>query len=111
MLARGAATLWESFEPTASLCHGFSATPVYQLSTEVLGVAPLEPGCARVRIAPQPVDLDWARGVVPKHASAPRLGTSAPTIANGWHRGSTASRCGDTRTDHHQAHQDTKAAL
>jgi len=65
MLARGATTLWESFEPSASLCHGFSATPVYQLSTEVLGVLPLEPGCARVRIAPQPVDLDWARGVVP----------------------------------------------
>ena len=38
MLARGATTLWESFDPTASLCHGFSATPVYQLSTEVLGV-------------------------------------------------------------------------
>jgi hypothetical protein len=65
MLARGATTLWESFEPSASLCHGFSATPVYQLSTEVLGVAPLEPGCTRLRIAPQPVDLDWARGVVP----------------------------------------------
>src|SRR4029453_6749908 len=65
MLARGATTLWESFEPTASLCHGFSATPVYQLSTEVLGVAPLEPGCARIRIAPQPIDLEWARGVVP----------------------------------------------
>jgi hypothetical protein len=65
MLARGATTLWESFEPTASLCHGFSATPVYQLSTEVLGVVPLEPGFTRVRVAPQPVDLAWARGVVP----------------------------------------------
>lgn len=65
MLARGATTLWESFDPVASLCHGFSATPVYQLSTEVLGVAPLEPGFTHLRIAPQPVDLDWARGVVP----------------------------------------------
>jgi hypothetical protein len=65
MLARGATTLWESFEPTASLCHGFSATPVYQLSTEALGVAPLVPGFTRFRVAPQPVDLEWARGVVP----------------------------------------------
>jgi hypothetical protein len=62
---RGATTLWESFEPTASLCHGFSATPAYQLSTEVLGIAPLEPGFARFAIAPQPIDLEWARGVVP----------------------------------------------
>ncbi len=65
MLARGATTLWESFDPTASLCHGFSATPVYQLSTEVLGVYPLEPGFARFRIAPQLVDLSRARGVFP----------------------------------------------
>jgi alpha-L-rhamnosidase len=65
MLARGATTLWESFEPTASLCHGFSATPVYQLSTEVLGVSPLEPGFTRFRVAPQPADLTWARGVFP----------------------------------------------
>jgi alpha-L-rhamnosidase len=65
MLARGASTLWESFEPTASLCHGFSATPVYQLSTEALGVAPARPGFERFRVAPQPADLDWARGIVP----------------------------------------------
>jgi len=65
MLARGATTLWESFAPTASLCHGFSATPVYQLSTEVLGVEPLEPGFARFRFAPNPADLTFARGVFP----------------------------------------------
>jgi len=65
MLARGATTLWESFDPTASLCHGFSTTPVYQLSTEVLGVYPLEPGFTRFRLAPQPVDLQNASGVFP----------------------------------------------
>jgi hypothetical protein len=65
MLARGATTLWESYDPTASLCHGFSATPVYQLSTEVLGVFPLENGFRRFRIAPQLADLDHARGVFP----------------------------------------------
>ena len=65
MLARGATTLWESFEPTASLCHGFSATPVYQLSTEVLGVSPLEPGFAPLPHRAAAADLDWARGIVP----------------------------------------------
>jgi alpha-L-rhamnosidase len=62
MLARGATTLWESFDPTASLCHGFSTTPVYQLSTEVLGIYPLDTGFTRFRIAPQPADLSYARG-------------------------------------------------
>lgn len=64
MLARGATTLWESFDPTASLCHGFSATPVYQLSTEVLGIAPLEPGFGRFALRPQLADLDSASGVL-----------------------------------------------
>jgi hypothetical protein len=65
MLERGATTLWESFEPTASLCHGFSTTPLYQLSTEVLGVYPLAPGFARFRLASKPGDLLFARGVFP----------------------------------------------
>ncbi len=65
MLERGATTLWESYDPTASLCHGFSATPVYQLSTEVLGVYPLEPGFTRFHVCPQPGDLEYAHGVFP----------------------------------------------
>ena len=73
MLARGATTLWESFAPTASLCHGFSATPVFQLSTEVLGIEPLEPGCASFRFAPQAADLGFARGVFPALAGDIRV--------------------------------------
>lgn len=65
MIDRGATTLWESFDPTASLCHGFSTSPLYQLSTEVLGVAPMAAGFGLVRIAPQPCDLAWAQGVFP----------------------------------------------
>jgi alpha-L-rhamnosidase len=57
--------LWESYEPTASLCHGFSATPVYQLSTEVLGVYPTAPGFRRFRLHPQLGDLQSARGLFP----------------------------------------------
>jgi len=48
-----------------STCHAWSGTPTFDLSSEVLGVAPLEPGFRRFRIAPHPVDLDWASGRVP----------------------------------------------
>ncbi|HET6629983.1 MAG TPA: alpha-L-rhamnosidase C-terminal domain-containing protein [Woeseiaceae bacterium] len=65
MLATGTETLWESFEPGASLCHAFSATPVYQLSAQALGVSPAEPGFRRVRIAPRFADLEFARGTYP----------------------------------------------
>jgi alpha-L-rhamnosidase len=65
MLARGATTLWESFDPTASLCHGFSASPTYQLSRRVLGVSPGQPGFAQISVAPDLAGLDHAEGVVP----------------------------------------------
>jgi hypothetical protein len=77
MLDAGATTLWESFSPDASLCHGFSATPVYQLSRHCLGVSPLTPGYARFALAPQPGDLAWAKGVIP---------TPAGPIAVTWER-------------------------
>lgn len=50
MLKAGATTLWESFAPVASLCHGFSATPVYQLSRHGLGIAPMEPGYSKFSV-------------------------------------------------------------
>lgn len=75
MLDRGATTFWEHFSldarPTlghgrlGSACHGWSAAPAYALPAFVLGVEPLEPGFARILVAPQPGDLAWARGVVP----------------------------------------------
>lgn len=65
MLATDTATLWEGYEPTASLCHAFSASPVYQLSAHSLGVQPLAPGFGSFRLAPQPAGLTQARGVYP----------------------------------------------
>jgi hypothetical protein len=65
MLASGATTLWESFDPGASLCHAFSATPLYQLSAYSLGVRPVEPGFARFIAAPQFHDLTFAAGAYP----------------------------------------------
>jgi alpha-L-rhamnosidase len=76
MVETGTTTLWESFSPIASLCHGFSATPVFQLSRHCLGVRPEAPGYQSFSLNPQPGDLGWARGRVP---------TPRGTIAVDWH--------------------------
>jgi hypothetical protein len=65
MLATGTTTLWESFDPTASLCHAFSAAPVYHLSAYSLGVRPTEPGFSRFIVAPQIHDLKFVEGGYP----------------------------------------------
>jgi len=65
MLATGTTTLWESFDPSASLCHAFSATAVYQLSANALGVQPATIGFRHALIAPQPGTLQQARGAYP----------------------------------------------
>jgi alpha-L-rhamnosidase len=57
MLAKGATTLWESFAPTASLCHGFSASPTYHLVHGIAGLQPGGDGFAGLHFAPQPGDL------------------------------------------------------
>lgn len=71
MLAKGATTCWETFpgfDPkwwTRSHCHAWSAAPGYFLGALQLGARPMEPGFRRVRVAPQPAGLQWARGQVP----------------------------------------------
>jgi hypothetical protein len=65
MIERGATTFWEHWEPTGSLCHAWSASPLYHLTQWILGVVPTEPGWRRVTIQPIPGKLEFARGVVP----------------------------------------------
>jgi len=48
-----------------SLCHGWASGPTAWLSQNVLGVELLEPGCQRVRIAPQLGNLKWVEGDYP----------------------------------------------
>ena len=48
-----------------SLCHGWASGPTAWLSQVVLGVKPLDPGCKRVRVAPQLGNLKWAEGKYP----------------------------------------------
>jgi hypothetical protein len=45
--------------------HGWSCTPVKDLTLYTLGVSPAEPGYAVARIAPRLGDLAWAKGNVP----------------------------------------------
>jgi len=65
MLATGTTTLWESFEPIASLCHGFSATPVYQLSRHCLGIEATRPGYESFSVDYCGSPLEWAKGEIP----------------------------------------------
>ena len=60
-------TFWETWERHAgeSRCHGYSAAPTYDLSTETLGVEPLTPGFGRFRVSPHPGGLEWAEGTFP----------------------------------------------
>ncbi len=74
MIDRGAVTFWEMWDVTLeSRCHAWSASPVYHLMQEILGVTPAEPGWKRVRIAPLPAGLDFARGVIPSPAGPIRV--------------------------------------
>ncbi len=66
MLKSGAVTWWEYFADCASRCHAWSGSPTYFLSSAVLGVTFPEPGNTnRVRIAPHPGTLSWAKGIYP----------------------------------------------
>ncbi|WP_225446182.1 family 78 glycoside hydrolase catalytic domain [Paenibacillus rhizovicinus] len=74
MVDKGATTVWEVYAGSLSLndnmltrshCHAWSAGPVFFLGSEVLGVRGITPGWTKVRIAPHPSGLLWARGSVP----------------------------------------------
>jgi len=45
-------------------CHAWGAVPIYEFTAEILGVKPAAPGFKRIRIAPQPGYLTWAKGEV-----------------------------------------------
>jgi hypothetical protein len=65
MLDLGTSTWWETPTDTRSDCHAWSSAPTFEFMQEILGVRPIAPGFARVRIAPFTAQLEWARGVVP----------------------------------------------
>jgi hypothetical protein len=74
MMDQGAWTVWEFMADFASKCHAWGASPTYYLSSQVLGVTQPEPGNPnRLRIAPNPGDLQWAAGTWPHPAGPVRV--------------------------------------
>ncbi len=80
MLDAGASSFWERYDAAAagdahgamygrpygaSLCHAWSAGPVFLLSRELFGCRPLEPGWARFVLEPRPLDLAKAAVAIP----------------------------------------------
>ena len=71
MLRAGATTFWETingandFHNAGSLCHAWSAAPVYVYYHDLLGIRPLEPGFRSFALDPMPDSLAACSGVVP----------------------------------------------
>lgn len=71
MIFQGATTMWETenggndFDFAGSLCHGWTALPVWYHQAAVLGVRPLETGFLRFSLSVFPGDLRQAGGVIP----------------------------------------------
>jgi len=55
---------WEAAPGAASRCHAWSATPTYDLTTHVVGLAPAAPGWSEIVLRPALADLAWARAAV-----------------------------------------------
>lgn len=48
-----------------SFAHGWAGGPTAWLSKNVLGITPIAPGCAKVKITPNLGDLKWVEGTYP----------------------------------------------
>ena len=70
MVLAGASTCWETIEGEAafggagSLCHGWSALPVYYYHAYVLGIRPLSPGFKTFSVTPYCESFNHAKGEV-----------------------------------------------
>ena len=78
MLEQHCTTWCENPDAPRSECHGWSSAPLYENSAMVLGVKPVQLGCAEVEIRPAVDDFDWAKGTVP---------TPLGYVAVEWRRG------------------------
>lgn len=63
MLAGGTGTLWETWEPHASLSQGTGAAPVYLFARYLAGLFPMEPGYHIIGIDPHPCSLTRLQAV------------------------------------------------
>ena len=71
MLFAGATSFWETlkgawdFNNAGSLCHGWSAIPVYFYQAYLLGIKPIEPGFTKFSVAPAHSNIAKTAGSVP----------------------------------------------
>lgn len=71
MLFQGATSFWETlkggwdFDLAGSLCHGWSAVPVYCFHAHLLGIKPLVPGFKKFLVHPSFNALNYCNGQVP----------------------------------------------
>lgn len=71
MLFHGATSFWETiqgaddFDKAGSLCHGWSAIPVYFFHAYILGIKPLKPGFSKYARNPVRNVVDKSMGSVP----------------------------------------------
>ncbi|MBC8041425.1 MAG: alpha-L-rhamnosidase [Opitutaceae bacterium] len=69
MIESGSTMTWEAWnaqaKPNLTWNHAWGAAPANIIARRVLGVRPLQPGYARILIAPQPGTLLWMKGKVP----------------------------------------------
>jgi alpha-L-rhamnosidase len=69
MVESGTTITWEAwdqkYKPNQDWNHAWGAAPANIIPRKVMGVEPVQPGYAQVRIAPQPGGLGWARAKVP----------------------------------------------
>ncbi len=90
MLDAGATTFWETekgasdFHDAGSLCHGWSAVPLYIYFAEVLGVRPLTPGFQTFRADPMPTLLSSAGGEVVVPGGTIRLSMQPGADPGSW---------------------------
>jgi hypothetical protein len=71
MLFHGATSFWETllggadFGGAGSLCHGWSAVPIYFYHAYLLGIKPSSPGFKTFTVDPLKTVIDKATGTVP----------------------------------------------
>jgi alpha-L-rhamnosidase len=57
---------WDpSIKPNTTFSHAWGTAPANVVTRHIVGLEIIEPGAARVRIAPQPGDLEWFEATVP----------------------------------------------
>ncbi|MGG1639784.1 alpha-L-rhamnosidase C-terminal domain-containing protein [Paenibacillus sp. NRS-1782] len=64
MVDQNLTTWMEDTVSQRSDCHGWGAVPLYEFTSEILGVQPETPGYGSIRVRPRVDHLTWAKGQV-----------------------------------------------